>query len=197
MSPQTIILHGPSGAGKGTQGALLKAYLENQEPKQPVVYVATGQLFRNFMQDTTYAARRVKEILDEGGLLPEFLPVWIWTDYLNQYIRTGNEHIIFDGAVRRRNEAPMMDSALTFFKRTKPIVLVLNVSRERAIEQLKNRGRYDDNDEDIKARLDWYEKNVIPAIEYFKSNPLYRVEEINGEQGIEEVQQEILRRLNW
>ena len=147
------------------------------------------------MEGDSFAARRVKALLDEGGLLPNFLAVWIWADFLNHHVFTGKEHIIFDGAARRVTEGPMMDSALEFFERKNPVVFVLNVSREKAIQHLKKRGRYDDNDEDIKARLDWYETNTRPTIDYFRSNPLYRVFDINGEEGIEAVHQEILKKL--
>lgn len=194
MTPQTIIFHGISGAGKGTQANLLKQYLEEKD-STPVVYLSTGQAFRAFMEGDSFAARRVKSLLDEGGLLPNFLAVWIWADFLNHHVFTGKEHIIFDGAARRVTEGPMMDSALEFFERKNPVVFVLNVSREKAIQHLKKRGRYDDNDEDIKSRLDWYETNTRPTIDYFRSNPLYRVFDINGEEGIEAVHQEILKKL--
>jgi adenylate kinase len=195
MKPQTILFHGISGAGKGTQAQLLKHYLEDKSSQHPVVYLSTGQEFRHFMEGDNFAARKVKALLDEGGLLPDFLPVWIWTDFLNRHIHTGKEHIILDGAVRRINEAPMMESALDFFERENPVVVILNVSRERAIEHLKKRGRYDDNDEDIKARLDWYETNVAPALDYFRKNNRYRVFDVNGEQGIEQVHAELIERL--
>lgn len=195
MKPQTIIFHGISGAGKGTQAQLLKHYLEDKDPGTPVVYLSTGHEFRNFMEGKSFSARRVKALLDEGGLLPDFLAVWIWSDFLNKYLCTGKEHVILDGTVRRVDEAPMMESALDFFERQNPVVIILNVSRERAIGHLKKRGRYDDNDDDIKSRLDWYETNVVPALNHFRTNPRYRVFDINGEQGIEQVHREILEKL--
>jgi adenylate kinase len=195
VKTQTIILHGRSGAGKGTQAALLKEYLEKNDTSHPVVYISTGQAFRQFMNGNTYAARCTKKILDEGGFLPEFLAVWVWGDSLNQYIHTGEEHVIFDGAARRPAEGPMMDSALTFFRRSEPAVVVINVSRERAIEHLKKRGRYDDNDTDIKSRLDLYESEVVPTLQYFKENPRYRYIEINGEQDVHIVHGDIIKAL--
>ena len=195
MKPQTILFHGISGAGKGTQAQLLKHYMEDKDSQNPVIYLSTGQEFRRFMEGDSFASRKVKALLDEGGLLPDFLPVWIWTDFLNRHMHTGKEHIILDGAVRRINEAPMMESALDFFEREHPVVIILNVTRERAIQHLKKRGRYDDNDDDIKARLDWYETNVAPALNYFRENNRYRVFDVNGEQGIEQVHAEIIERL--
>lgn len=195
MKPQTIILHGRSGAGKGTQAALLKEYLEKKDPHNKVVYISTGQAFRQFMNGDTYAARCTKKILDEGGFLPEFLAVWVWGDSLNQRIHSGDEHVIFDGAARRPAEGPMMDSALTFFRRSDPVVVVINVSRERATEHLKKRGRYDDNDEDIKSRLDLYETEVVPTLEYFKHNSRYRYIDIDGEQSVEEVHRNVIEKL--
>jgi len=60
---------------------------------------------------------------------------------------------------------------------------------------LKDRGRNDDIDEDIKKRLDWYHKNVVPAIEYFKNNPYYKFISISGERSIEEVHRELMDRV--
>lgn len=195
MQTQTVIFHGISGAGKGTQAHLLKQYLEEKDPGTSVVYLSTGQAFRAFMEGDTFAAKHVKMLLDDGGLLPNFLAVWVWADFLNRHIRSGKEHIIFDGAARRVTEGPMMDSALDFFERAHPVLIVLDVSRERAIEHLKKRGRYDDNDDDIQTRLGWYETHTKPTIDYFRSNPLYRVFDIKGEQGIEEVHKEVLATL--
>jgi len=189
----TFILFGLSGAGKGTQAKLLAEYLTKNDPERDTIHLSTGALFRAFMESGTYTANKVKDILDEGGLLPEFLPIWIWTDFFNRNIKANTEHIILDGIARREPEAPILDGALSFYGRTEPDVISFNVSRELATERLKKRGRRDDNDEDIAARLDWYETNVVPSINYFRENKRYRVHDIDGGESIEDVHKEILK----
>jgi adenylate kinase family enzyme len=129
--------------------------------------------------------------MDEGGLLPEFLPIWIWTEYLVKHF-SGEEHMVLDGLARRAHEAPILDSALRFYQREKPFVILINVSKKWAIERLLGRGRSDDNVSDIEKRVNWYYENVLPSVEYFKTNDFYNFIEINGEQEIEDVFKEII-----
>jgi len=194
MSPQTLIFFGRSGCGKGTQAELLVKYFHRQDKENRVVYIETGKKFRDFMQEASYTARLTKKIMDAGGLLPEFLPIWIWTDHMIKNL-SGHEHLILDGLSRRPHEAPILDSALRFYERKKPLVIHIDVSREWSKERLLARGRTDDNKRDIDERLAWYDTNVMPTIGYFRSNPFYKVADINGEQSIEKVHEDILRRL--
>lgn len=193
MSPQTIILFGPSGSGKGTQANLLIEKLKVKDTRD-VLYLETGQSFRNFSQEASFSAKKTKEIMQQGGLLPEFLSIWIWSEYLVRHI-SGNEHLILDGLSRRPHEPPILDSAIKFYGREKPEVVSIVVGREWARERLLSRGRSDDNGKDIESRINWYYDNVVPAIEYFKNNPYYTFHEINGERTIEEVHQDILKAL--
>lgn len=193
MSPQTFIFFGPSGCGKGTQAKLLIEEIKKRDSEKSVLYIETGQKFRDFITESSYTAKETKKIIDEGGLLPEFLPIWIWTEYLVRHIG-GNEHIILDGLSRRAHEAPILDSAMKFYKREKPFVISIELSDEIAAERLRNRGRSDDNNLDIEARLKWYKDNVIPAINYFKENSNYRFLSIDGARSIEEVHQEIVNK---
>jgi adenylate kinase len=195
MSPQTIILFGPSGSGKGTQANLLIEYLKNKDSKD-VLYLETGQRFRDFAQEASFSAKKTKQIMQAGGLLPEFLPIWIWTEYFIRRV-SGDEHMILDGLSRRAHEAPILDSAMKFYDRKSPQVVSIEVSREWAKERLLGRGRSDDNGKDIDSRINWYYDNVVPAIEYFKNNPYYTVHTISGEQSIEKVHEDIIKALNF
>jgi len=71
----------------------------------------------------------------------------------------------------------------------------MNVSREWSKERLLGRGRKDDDPEEIKKRLDWYETEVAPVVEYYKDNPKYNFIDVNGEQTIEEVHKEIIEKV--
>jgi adenylate kinase family enzyme len=194
MSQYTFIIFGASGSGKGTQAHLLIDLLKKIDSEKEVMYIETGQKFRDFADGPSYTAALVKGVMSTGALLPEFLPIWMWTEILVHDFK-GNENIIFEGVSRREHEAPILDSALRFYKREKPFVISLVVSKEWATQKLMARGRYDDTPADIKERLAWYDKNVIPAIDFFKNDPYYKVVEINGEQSIEDVHKEILSKL--
>jgi len=74
-------------------------------------------------------------------------------------------------------------------------VIIINVSRDWAIKLLLARGRHDDNEEDINSRLDWYETNVVPAINFFKEHTDYKILEVDGEATIEEVHKRIIESL--
>jgi adenylate kinase family enzyme len=194
MTPQTFIFFGRSGSGKGTQAKLLIDYLKEKDANRKVIYIETGSRLREFAHEVGLSAEMTREVMSKGGLLPSFIPIWIWT---NVFVRnlTGNEHLILDGLSRRPYEAPILDDALKFYKREQPIVFSIDVSRDWAREHLLHRGRSDDNKIDIEARFDWFEENVMPTVEFFRKNPYYRVLEINGEQAIEDVHKEVVAKI--
>lgn len=191
--PKTFIFFGRSGSGKGTQARLLIKYLEERKTRK-VLYIETGYRFREFMEGDGFTNKLTKETIEKGELLPEFLPIWTWADHLIKNF-TGEEHLILDGLARHLDESRVLDSALRFYKREHPVVLYLDVPREYAFALMKGRGRKDDTDAYINRRLDWFEKEVIPVINYFKDNPNYTFVEIPGTQDVEDVHQEIIRKV--
>ncbi|MDP3735509.1 MAG: nucleoside monophosphate kinase [bacterium] len=192
MPPRTILFYGRSGCGKGTQAGLLAERLG--ESGGAVLMVETGKLFREFMERKNFTSSLTKALLAKGGLLPEFLPVWIWTQIIIDRF-SGAEHLVLDGLARRSAESEVLDGALRFYERLPADIVMINVSREWSFTRLKGRGRYDDTDADINRRLDWYEEIVVPAVAFFRNKPGYRFHEINGEQAIEAVEREITEAL--
>lgn len=190
-NPRTFIFFGRSGCGKGTQAQLLIKYFQSLHKDDRFVYIETGAKLREFTQEVGLTQTLATKVMASGGLLPSFLPIWIWT---NMFIRnlSGKEHLVLDGLSRRAYEAPILDDALKFYGRQNPIVVVLNVSKESVRERLLSRGRGDDKNSDIDRRLDWYETNVMPTIDFFRQNNYYRVIDINGEQPIEKVHADIV-----
>lgn len=190
---QTFIFFGKSGSGKGTQAELLKKYLSEKKGVEPI-YIETGQRFRNFTDQSNYSAELTKEVMSKGGLLPDFLPIWIWTtDLVDKF--DGKRDLILDGLCRRPDEAPVLDSAVKFYKLGKPIVLYVKTSDTWSFDRMKERGRKDDTDEYIKSRLKWFDWNVVPAMSYFHDNEDYNFFEINGEQSIDDVYKEIISKI--
>ena len=195
MIPYTLILYGCSGSGKGTQADLLIKYLKKEDPKRKTLYIQTGQRFRDFAKLDYYTSKRAEKIINTGQLMPAFLPIWIWTDFLIKNLEE-DEHIIFDGLVRRANEAPIFDGAMKFYNREKPRIIFLNVGEEWATKRLTERGREDDKIEEIRKRINWYHTDVVPTLNFFRNNSDYNFLDIKGEQTIEEVHKEILDKLN-
>lgn len=195
MTPQTFLFFGPSGSGKGTQAKLLIDFLKQKDSEHTTLYLETGEKLREFSKGNSFSAQRTKETLESGRLMPEFLPIHLWAQFFVEHI-SGTEHLVIDGISRRPHEAWILDGALQFYNREHPVIISILVSPEWATERLEERGRVDDKEQEIKRRMEWYAKNVVPALEHFRKNPYYTFIEINGEQSIEDVHKEILEKIH-
>lgn len=194
MTPQTFIIMGRSGSGKGTQADLLQEYIKKQSPDSEILYVESGDEFREFLKSDTYASRLAKEVNTKGKLQPAFLAIWVWADYLIKNLNN-KKHLILDGTPRKLNESHVLDEAFDFYGRSNVDVVFINVSEAWATDRLKSRKRQDDTDEGIKKRLDWFDTDTMKTIDFYKNNSKYNFFEINGEQTIEEVHEEIISKL--
>lgn len=194
MNSQAFVFFGRSGCGKGTQAKLLASYLK--EKGKEVLYVETGNTFRELAKGENLAGSNIRDILKNGHLIPVFLPIWIWTDFMIKNF-TGKEDIILDGVCRRFEEAVALDSAFHFYKIEKPNIILMNVSKEWSYARMMERKRSDDTPEKIQNRLDWYEKDVVPSIKYFHEKTGYNFIEINSEQTIEKVHEDIIKALGY
>jgi adenylate kinase len=182
------IFYGKAGSGKGTQALELKNYLESLGKK--VIYIETGKLFREFVANNdTFASRRTKDVIENGGLMPAFFPVYVWANQLIQHF-SGTEEIILDGVARRVEEAPMIDSALDFFQVEKRFVFTIDITDETAIHrlQMRGQGRADDASIDkIRERLGLYSDKTLPILNYFETNSKYKFVRVDGEPSSENV----------
>jgi adenylate kinase len=191
MNQKVIIFIGRSGCGKGTQAKLLSEYLKKLDPSRDVLYVQSGQEFREFIKGNTETQKLSKAIYDVGGLQPEFLAVYMWASVLvNKF--TKNEHIIMDGMPRKYHEAGVLDSVFNFFGIQKPLVINIDISKDISVDRLMARKRVDDTREDIEERLSWYETDVVPAIGFYAVNEKYSFAKIDGNRSIEEVHKDIV-----
>lgn len=205
MPPHTFIFIGPSGSGKGTQAALLQQYIKERDPdKREIFYQQTGANFRDFWKTGTFnnvraggsvTHERSKQIYEEGDRQPGFLAALMWGTAMVQNFK-GTEHLFFDGTPRSLREAHILETALDFYERGKVYVVYLNVSREVSIERLLKRakiqGREDDQTrEGIEERLDWFEEDSLPAIDFFEGEPRYEVLEVDGDKEVEDIWREL------
>ena len=193
MNSKAIVFFSRSGGGKGTQAKLLTKLLESKGRK--IIYVETGNQFREFIKTENYSSKLAKNILKDGGLIPVFLPIWIWTDLLIKNF-SGEQDLVLDGVCRRLEESVALDSAFDFYKIEKPNIILINVSKKWSYKRMMGRKRADDTPEKIQNRLNWYEKDVVSSVEYFRNKLGYNFIEINGEQSIEKVHQDIIKALD-
>ena len=193
------ILIGRSGCGKGTQAKALIDDLTQTNNKinskeENILYTETGQYFRDFIISDGYSSRLSKDLMTKSKPQPAFMAIWIWARVLVDKLKE-NDHVIFDGTPRSLIEAKALDTALDFYNFKKRVVIYLDVSRQWSEKKLLLRGRSDDHAEDIKARLDWFDRDVSPVLAFYKNATNYHYLTINGEQSIESVHLDIKKDL--
>jgi adenylate kinase family enzyme len=161
-----------------------------------VVHITTGGGFRDFIRSDSYVASLARSVNETGGLQPEFLAVWNWSNIFINLLK-GGETVILDGAPRKPFEIGVLHSAITFLGYTEPTVIYLDVTERVSRDHIKTRGRDDDLDEtDVSRRMEWFETDVLPTLEVYQHDPRYTVVHINGNQTIEDVHKEILQKLD-
>lgn len=191
MKSQTVIFIGPQGSGKGTQVERLTAYLHENSPEQPVVPVETGRGFRDLIKTDSYTAQRVKETLQEGGLVPNFLTKSFVIKFLTKNL-TDHAHITMDGFPRNLAQVQFIDDLMKFYKREGVSVVYLNVPEEVVRKRMLGRGRSDDTPEIIDERLRHYKEQTEPIVAEYKGRGDVNFVQIDGALPISEVTQKIL-----
>lgn len=196
MSTYTVIFIGPQGSGKGTQISRLSEVLREKFPHQQVVDIQTGRRFRALAQkQENYTEEHVFKTLDTGALQPLFLSVLLWGDAMHEHV-SPDCHLLIDGFPRTVNEARVLESALSFYKRSPLVVVNLDTPEEVVRERMKGRARTDDTEASIEERLSWYRNEVIPVIDYYRGREDTTVHDINGTMTIDEVHTAVKSALN-
>ncbi|MFA5651823.1 MAG: nucleoside monophosphate kinase [Candidatus Paceibacterota bacterium] len=190
---QVCIFIGRSGCGKGTQVELYIKKLEEINGLK-TLHIETGALLRELAKNSSYTAQMTKNIIGTGGLMPESIVIGLWISYLTNNF-TGKENLVFDGAPRKLEEAILLDSTLAFYNIQKYKVVHINVSKKWATERLLARARGDDTKEGIAHRMRWYDTEVMKSIKFFKKSKNCEFIDINGEQTIEQVHDELMKKV--
>jgi len=175
-----IILIGIQGSGKSTQGNLLSEKLS-------IPYLSTGHIFREIAKEKTPFGRYVKETLNAGVLIPDDKTLEIVDDYLSR--EEYRDGYLLDGFPRTVKQAEE-------FKENIDHVIYLNVSDREALWRLSYR---EDEREDetllaLRKRIELFHELTEPVLDYYREKGL--LTEIDGEKEIEEINREILNKVN-
>jgi adenylate kinase len=158
-----ILLLGPQGAGKGTQGRLIAE-------SYGIPHIATGDILRAAMAADTPLGRTVRPIYDAGRLVPDDLMIDLIRERLGQ--DDARDGFVLDGFPRTAVQAEALDEMLDEIGRPLSIVLEFQLPEEVAIERLERRaadeGRADDTPEAIRMRLRLYHEQTEPLIEHYR-----------------------------
>lgn len=186
MTPITVAFFGISGSGKGTQCELLEKFLKKEDPIRGVIRPEMGNLLRDFMKAGTSLSKHTAEIVNSGGLVPSFIPIYMLTGVLDQTF-DGSQHLILDGTCRRPDQSHALDDMMRLWKRSDLRAIVLTLSKESAKKRLIARGRADDaTDKALASRFAWYEEYVVPSIEALRTCG-WTIHEIDGEPDVETI----------
>ena len=177
-----LILLGPPGCGKGTQAI-------NLVKKYDYCQLSTGDMLREAVANETQTGKIVKDILAGGKLVDDELIIKIMEEKL---IATKSKPgRIFDGFPRTLIQANELEGLLKRNQMKLDLVIELVVDQHSLLERIMKRAqeseekRDDDNSVIVKKRLEVYNKETKPIVDFYSSK--YNLDKIDGMQSIEEV----------
>lgn len=215
MPELNLVLLGPPGSGKGTQGERLQEDLR-------LPYYATGDILRAAVRDETELGRTAKQYMDRGDLVPDEVIVDVIAERVDS--PEARDGFILDGFPRTMPQAEALDRKLEELGRAVPAVLLIDVSDDEVMRRLGGRRtceenghvfhvefnppkqegvcdldgselivRDDDKPEVIRNRLDQYHAKTEPLVDYYNHRSVLR--RIDGVASPDEVADEIRRTL--
>lgn len=210
-----LILLGPPGAGKGTQA-------EKIAKEFNIPHISTGDIFRANIKNETELGIKAKQYIDNGELVPDSVVVAIVEDRIKQddtkngflldgFPRTENQALALDEVL---NESEIsLDAVINITVDSKVLVsritgrrickdcgatyhIEFNPPAEEGVCDLCGGELYqrsDDNEDTVQNRIDVYNKQTAPLIEYYSKQDLIKT--IDGEQAIDKVFTDIVKKL--
>ena len=204
-----IVLLGGPGAGKGTQAQRLVA-------EYGVAHISTGDLLRAAIKNGTELGKQAKSYMDKGQLVPDELVVNLVKERLAD--DDAQKGFILDGFPRNTAQAVVLDSELKDMGLALDAAVLVDVDPDVIVKRLSSRRtckncgdtapagvdvcprcggemyqRDDDKPETIQRRLDVYQTQTAPLIEYYKGHGLLKT--VNGEQAVDDVYKDMKEQL--
>jgi adenylate kinase len=198
MSELNLVLLGPPGSGKGTQGERLQEDLR-------LPYYATGDILRAAVREGTELGNEAKEYMDRGDLVPDEVMVGIIAERVAS--AEAADGFILDGFPRTIGQAEALDAKLSDLGRGLTAVLLVDVPDQEVVRRLSGRRlcphghvfhmefdppkeegvcdicgealeiRDDDKPEVVRHRLSTYHDKTEPLVSYYEEHGvLYRID---------------------
>ncbi|MCH4053224.1 MAG: adenylate kinase [Atopobiaceae bacterium] len=196
-----IVLLGAPGAGKGTQAQRLVEEFG-------VAHISTGDLLRAAVKAESKLGRAAKSYMDEGKLVPDKLVIDLVKDRLDS--DDARRGFILDGFPRNTAQAVSLDSELSELGRSLDGALLVDVAPEVIVKRLSTRRtcrncgytgteadvtcprcggemyqRDDDKPETIQHRLDVYQSQTAPLVDYYRGHGILK--SVDGDRPVDEV----------
>ena len=212
MPELNLILLGPPGSGKGTQGERLQ-----EDFRLP--YYATGDILRAAVKEGTEVGKQAKEYMDRGDLVPDEVIIGVIAERLQD--EEAADGFILDGFPRTVPQAEALDSKMKELRRVITAVILIDVPEDEILRRLGGRRtceknpshiyhlefdppkeegvcdidgakltvRDDDRPEVIKNRLAQYREKTEPLVDYYEDRGI--LQPVNGELPPDEVEERI------
>ena len=160
-----LLLLGAPGSGKGTQAARLKDSLG-------VPHISTGDLLRAEVAAGSKLGLEAKEVMARGELVSDAILLGMLEDRFSR-ADTANGFIL-DGYPRNLAQADALDKLLARIGRPMDFAVQLEVPTELLVERIAGRakaeGRADDSPESVRHRLNVYDKQTAPVIDFYRQH---------------------------
>jgi len=177
-------LFGAPGAGKGTQSKIL---IE----KYGLAYISTGDMLRQEIAEQTEIGRKVKSIIEAGGLVEDEYIV----ELIEAVIKRNDNFngFLFDGFPRTYVQAYILDGLLQKLHKKLTCMISLeapkDLLKQRLLDRASKEDRKDDTAEVIRVRLDEYDQKTAQVIPYYEEKGIYY--SVDGTGRIEDVAERV------
>jgi adenylate kinase len=182
---------GPQGSGKGTQGKRIAE-------EYGIPLIGTGDMLRAMRHEDTQLGHEVDEVMSRGDLVSDELMIELIRDRLSR--DDAQVGFVLDGFPRTMAQAEALDELLHELGRDLDVVFQFQVRDrqtllDRMLKRAREESRPDDTPEAIQRRLELYDRETAPLIEYYRSAH-GNVVGIHADRAVNEVFSEIQRALD-
>lgn len=164
---ERVVLFGPPGVGKGTQGSRLAAALG-------VPAISTGDLFRAHVANGTDLGKRISALIASGDYVPDSVTNAMLAERLAQ--PDAQEGFLLDGYPRTADQVAELDRLLALQGASLDCVVLLgapeDVLEQRLLRRAAEQGRSDDTPEVIRHRLGVYHQETEPLVSLYDAADL-------------------------
>ena len=183
-----LVLLGAPGSGKGTQAARLKEHLQ-------VPHISTGDLLRAEVAAGSPLGLEAKEVMARGELVSDAILLGMLEDRFSRP-DTANGFIL-DGYPRNLAQADALNALLERIGQPMDAAVQLEVPTELLVERIAGRaaaeGRADDSPESVRTRLQVYNDQTAPVVDFFRQRGKLSV--VDGVGSLDEVFSRIVEAL--